>query len=217
MMQSGNAQVLEAIDDAGNSLVQSPSDAHPRRLITSRIARQYGGTSGQQLQLVVPLQRPDSPGGTIKVLKGVVPILVASRRPEPLIVPIADAMGKSFENRETAVVIHAIRKNPNQTQTTIELTIRSVEESIPIFHADPDNPEDSFEPRIDIPHHQIDVVDTQGRLLPWFQTSHNPEISKMSMTLNQFVPGIDPKEIRIYFLTKAVTNVPFEFRDIRMP
>lgn len=217
MMQSGNVQILEAIDDAGNSLVQPATAAQPRQHISSRIARHYGGTSGQQLQLVVPLTRPDSPGGSVKVLKGLVPILVASRRPEPLVIPIADAMGKSFENRETAVAIHAIRKNPNQTQTTIDLTIRSVEDSVPVFHADPDDPEDSFEPRIDVPQHQIDVIDTQGRLLPWFQTSHNPEVSKMSMTLNQFTPGSDPKEIRIYALTKAVTNVPFEFRDILMP
>lgn len=217
MMQSGNVQVLEAIDDAGNSLVQPPSTAHPRRLITSHITRHYGGASGQELQLVVPMSRPDSPGSTIKILKGAVPLLVAARRPEPLVVPFTDAMGKSFENHDTAVVIHAIRKNPNQTQTTIDLTIRSVDDSAPIFHGDPGHPEDSFEPRFDLPQHQIDVIDTQGRLLPWFQSSHNPELSKMSMTLNQFAPGIEPKEIRIYSLTKAVTNVPFEFRDILMP
>jgi hypothetical protein len=217
MTQSGGVQLLEAVDDVGNALAQPASDARPQGIAANRGLGHLRGISSHQLQLVVPLNRPDPAGKTIKVLKGAVPILVASRRPEPLIVPIAGAAGKSFENRETAVVIHAIRKSQNQIQTTIDMTIRSVGDAVPIFQADPDVSADSFQPQPDAPQQQIEVVDHQGRVLPWYQTSHQPELSRIAMTLNQFGPGSEPKEIRFYSLTKAITNVAFEFRDIPMP
>jgi hypothetical protein len=217
MTQSGHVQLLEAVDDVGNSLAQAANEAHAHRLISSRVTRHIGGMSGQQLQLVVPLKRPEAPGKTIKVLKGVVPLLVASRRPGPLVVPIADAAGKTFENSEMQVVIHGIRKNPTQTQTTIELTIRPLGDAAPIFEAEPNASRDSFLPQSDVPQQHIDVLDAQGRVLPWYQTSNDPDSSRMAMTLNQFGAGIEPKEIRFYSLTKAVTSVPFEFRDLPLP
>ena len=98
-------------------------------------------------------------------------------------------------------------------------TVRSTSSgTVQDLRNEPNNARGAFMARPDGGQQQIEVLDSQGRLIPWFQTAADPDSSRMSITLNQFGGAkIEPKEIRFYSLIKAVTEIPFEFRDLPMP
>src|SRR5205823_1513417 len=120
LSQNGPLQVLEAVDNRGNSLA-TPSSGRP---IYNRFAGYFGVTNGSVLQLQVQLQRPAVVGESIKKLRGVIPLAVSSRRPDPLVVPLTQGTGKRFENPDVELTLHDIRTAPNTHQTLIELSVK---------------------------------------------------------------------------------------------
>ena len=64
---------------------------------------------------------------------------------------------------------------------------------------------------------QIEIVDTRGQLIPWFQSGIEPETSQITLMLTNLPQSTAPKELRYYTLTRANVTVPFEFTDIPMP
>ncbi len=88
--QNGALQVLEAVNDLDNSLL-APAAAGA---VANRVAGYFGVMSGSVIQLPAPLHRPDRPGRTIKKLRGVIPVSVSSRGPQPLVVPLDHDLGK---------------------------------------------------------------------------------------------------------------------------
>jgi hypothetical protein len=161
-----------------------------------------------------PLHRPENPGQTIKVLRGEIPLKITARQPEPLVVPLSSASGKSFDQGDLHVTVHEVRADPNTRQRQIELSIR---------HSQPEgetSPDDVSGPeagsRFDSRQQRLEVLDSRGQVLPWYQTSIDMESSRMTLTIPG-PPGSEPKELRYYRVTETTVNIPFTFTDLPMP
>jgi hypothetical protein len=134
LSQIGPLKILDAIDDRGQSLqLETDPGQGP---ITQRVSGYFGVTSGSTLQLHVPLQRPEVPGQSIRTLRGLLPIMVATRKPDPLVVSLQGAAGKSFHNDEVDLSVLDIRANPGTHQTSIDIMVRSNPNARPAAHWD---------------------------------------------------------------------------------
>jgi hypothetical protein len=211
LSQSGAIQVIEAEDDLGHSLVASGKAAP----VFNRYAGYFGVLNGSVMQLQVPLDRPETAGARIKKLRGVIPLTVSSRRPDPLIVPLNQGVGKRFENADVELTVHEIRSVPASRQTLIELSINPKERATTADLAEPDAFNAVYRP--DTQRLQLEVIDPRGRVIPWFLSVVNSETSRVTLTLTNVPAPAALKELRYHTLTRATINVPFEFDDIPMP
>ena len=169
------------------------------------------------VQLQAQLHRPAAAGEWIKKLRGFVTLTVSARRPHPLVVPLVNSAGKTFEDQEHRLTVHDVRPTRHQSQHA-----RSNYQSRPMNrphrsdHADQDVFNDGFQ-RADPQHLQIEVIDAGGHLVPWFQSAADPETCRFTLTLTNQAQPLSLKELRYYALTRASVKIPFEFRDIPMP
>ncbi len=208
--QTGALQILEARDDQGNSM-RMDSLGSP---VLPRNVDYLGGSCSSVVHVRAPLNRPENPGRTIKILRGSVPLRITSRQPDPLVVTLAAATGKAFDSSDLHVQVHEVRFDPNTQQRQIELTVRATR-SGGLPAADEESVTD-LGSRFD-PHQQnIEILDTRGHVVPWFQTSVDMESSRI--TLSMAGPAsAEPKELRYYRLSESTVNVPFSFSDVPMP
>jgi hypothetical protein len=207
LTQNGPLRVLEAVDDQGQSLLL-PSSGGP---LTQRYAAYFGMTAGSTFHLPVPLRRPEHPGKTILKLRGVLPVMVATRKPNPLVIPLTEADGKAFHNDEVTLNVDDVRTNPNSRQMSIELTIQPAAST----GANAPAAAEFGAQRPETYQQQIEVVDAQGRPIPWYHSS-DAEGSRMTMTLTPHNQGA-PTELRYYAMAKAATEVDFAFTNLPMP
>jgi hypothetical protein len=210
LSQNGPLQLLEANDDHGNSLL--PPAAMPVSLTPA--AGYLGSSCRSSLNLQAPLRRPDNPGTTISVLRGTVPLRVVARRPNPLIVPLASAAGRTFEHGDLHVAVHEVRSEPNTRHRQIELTVR-VDRPDAQPGGDAVSSVDAGA-RVDALEHHLEVIDDRGEPLPWVQTTVDVEASRVTLTIAGPAGG-EPREVRCYGLAETTVTVPFTFRDIPMP
>jgi len=139
---------------------------------------------------------------------------ITARQPDPLVVPLATAAGKAFGSSDLHVLVHEVRADPNTHQRQIELTVR-VTRSGGLPAADEESVSD-LGSRFD-PHQQnIEIIDTHGHVVPWFQTSIDMESSRITLSLAG-PASAEPKELRYYRLSESAVNVPFSFSDVPMP
>jgi hypothetical protein len=213
LSQNGGLQILEAVDDRGNSLAPSSSAGGTG---SHRFAGYFGVTSGSVLQLQAPLQRPETVGKTIKKLRGVIPLTVSSRRPDPLVVPLNQGTGRRFANPDVELTLHDIRRAPNTQQTVIELSLKPNEHRASPERDMADTWNDPLY-RTDTQRLQIEVVDARDQLVPCFPSPVDTETSHVTLTVTKLAHTTALRELRYHTLTRATVNVPFEFRDILVP
>jgi hypothetical protein len=205
--QHGALQLTEAVDERGNSLVPIGNSGP-----ASRSSIFPGMMNAPLVQIAATLQRPAGAGETIKKLRGNIPLVVSSRRPDPLVIPLASAAGKTFENPEVQLIVHEIRAVPNSTNSQIELTVWPSDREASSSQGDAEGSRFMM-PRPYRPQLQIEVTDVRGQLIPWFQSGADVDNSRFTIT----VTNSQPSELRYYALTQSAANVPFEFTDIPMP
>jgi hypothetical protein len=213
LSQNGGLQILEAVDDRGNSLAPSSSAGST---VSHRFAGYFGVTHGSVLQLQAPLERPATVGKTLKKLRGVIPLTVFSRRPDPLIVPLNQGTGKRFANPDVELTLLEIRTAPNTQQTLIELSLKPNERTASSERDMADTWNDPLY-RTDAQRLQIEVVDARDQLVPSFPSGGDSETSHLTLTVTRLAHTSTLKELRYHTLTRAAVNVPFEFRDIPVP
>jgi hypothetical protein len=211
LSQNGALHVVEAEDNLGNSLVPSANGGP----VYNRFAGYFGVVNGSVMQLQAPLHRPDMAGTRIKQLRGVIPLSVSSRRPDPLIVPLNQGAGKHFENLDVELTLHEIRSNPTTRQTLIELSLKLKERGTTAEYGEPDAFNAVYRP--DTQRLQLEIFDSRGRVVSWFPSSVDSETSHMTLTLTNLPASTSLKELRYHTLTRATINLPFEFKDIPMP
>jgi hypothetical protein len=210
--QNGALRMIEADDDRGNSLINDAGGPP----IVHRFAGYFGATSGSVVQLQVQLRRPAMPGKTIKKFRGSIPLSISSRRPDPLIVRLDQAVGKRFANAEVEVTVHAIKSSPDTPQTFLELSIRSNERPNSAAESvDSDAFGDIY--RTDTHRQQLEIYDSRDQLVPWFPSGIDSDTSRLTLTLMKMPTTGSLRELRYYNVTRASVNVPFEFADIPLP
>ena len=209
--QNGAIKLGTAVDDHGRSLL-------PRleRGTFQHTAGYFGMNPAPMVRLRLNLASPEKAGSQIRLIRGVIPVVVATRKPDPLEILLSDSVGKSFQNKDATVTLRGFRAAQNVQPSAIELSIRS--------EGPGDSPINSGEGeplayRPDSPQQQIEVLDAQGRVLTWFQsgTFYNGEETRLLMTLTSRAIPSGPAKIRYYGIIRAATEIPFEFRDVPMP
>ena len=198
--------VVEAADDRDQSLVPEPGAVG----VPSSMSLQ-----GTRATLTLHLRRPEGPGAAIKVLRATAPLTIVARRSAPLVVPLADAEGRSFRQGDQVVTVQKIQVStvPNQSTLTLEIS------GPPASNPSP-NPRDWL-------HARFEVVDADGKVLPWMNRSAltGGETQSLVMTLRPAPrlvlqppePTGPPAQLRLYKLITVRRDVAFEFRDLPMP
>jgi hypothetical protein len=211
--QTGPARIIEAVDDRGNSLTASAND-NPA---FNRITGYFGVTSGPVMQVQASLNHPLDAGSKIKKLRGVIPAAVSSRQPDPLVVPLTNAAGKTFGSDDLQITVHSIRPLPNNRQTTIELTLKAPDDRPPSHeHSHPDG-FGNVMPGLNAQQLPFEIVDARGQILTWFQPTYDTESARVVLTLPLPLQAAPLKELRYYTLNRATVSIPFEFTDVPMP
>jgi hypothetical protein len=109
LRQAGPVRRLVAVDDLGQTLVLDGGDGpdDPGDFGT------YEGF-GQRavLPLTIPLRHPARPGRTLRTLRGRVPVVVSTRMPDPLVIPLAGASGRTSRPTTRPCPSGPSRRNP---------------------------------------------------------------------------------------------------------
>ncbi|WP_406696092.1 hypothetical protein V5E97_34375 [Singulisphaera sp. Ch08] len=208
--QRGALKLLEAVDDRGQSLLIPETNT----LTQQRQSGYFGLSAGPNLHLQAPLHRPEQPGQKIKRLRGVLPVVVATRKGNPLVVPLSGSSGKSFRSEDAVVEVQDIRVNPNTNQTNIQISVRAKANSgseADLLAAMPT----AMARRPDSIQQQIEVFDGQGKSIPLY-LSNDADGSRMTLTLTPHDQGA-AHELRYYSIVRAATEVNFEFTDVPLP
>jgi hypothetical protein len=243
IVQSGPLKLLEAVDDLGNSLLPTASDdQQPDGAIGVRVAPPpnfYSG--GTAIVASASLHRPERPGKVIKRLNGSAEVLVTATRPNPLVIPLEGAVGKTFENDDQRVVVEKIDTDQARPQTVIELLVDNLEGIHPAEGASPGgiggaaamktgmrggmlgfgrrdmmgmSPPVGRSP--DPSHSPVQVIMSQGQTA-MCRESIDRDSGRLTLTFPRVPQMGEAKEIRISSLIRTTTSVPFEFRDLPMP
>jgi hypothetical protein len=231
--RAGNLQLLEAVDELGQSLLPSISDEErapgPVGMMGGYAMGGYamGGYAmgGMVANISTHLHRPETPGKLIKNLRGTVEISVAAARPNPLIIPLEGAAGKTFQNDDRRVVVNSIDHDPMRRQDVIELKIDDLDE---LFPAEPVNgpglgpragmmaPVLGNRPGGNVSQWPIQVLASRGQNV-FYQTSIDWDSGRVTLRVTQMPQPGEPKEIRISSMIRASARIPFEFHDLPMP
>jgi hypothetical protein len=211
LSQVGALRVLEAVDDRNNSLVASGNSGPA----FNRLSNYVSVMNGSVVELQAALHRPAIAGDTIKKLRGVIPMSISSRRPEPLIVPLDQGTGKRFENSDVELTIDEIRTMPNTRQTILELSVKPKDRGAIAESGESGAFVDVYRP--DSQRLQLEISDSRGQIVPSFSSGVDSETSHLTLSVNSLPASAPLKELRYYTLTRATVSVPFEFKDILMP
>lgn len=214
--QGGPVKLEECVDDKGQSLLPPPNSS-----TNIRSNGYFGMNSMAGLQTQVFLVFPEEPGQVIKRIRGSISVNVAARKDEPLVIPLAEAKGKTFETEEVSITINDLTDAPNnQPGSAIELSLRPKGagpvggDGVPMaLNLTAIQAQQS-------PQRQIDILDKDGQVYKqWYPSSSrvNQEEAQLTLTVMPTEGVGPPTQIHFYSLTRATAEVVFEFRDVPMP
>jgi len=213
LQRTGAPHIAEAVDERGNSLIAPANENSP----ANRLSGYFGIANGPVMQVQANLNRPVDAGATIKKLRGVIPVSVSSRQPDPLVVPLQNAAGKTFGSDDLQITVHSIRPLPNNRQTAIELSVKSSDDrATTLENANPVEFQPIM-PRLNVQQLPIEIVDARGQVVSWAQPTYDAEAARVVLTVPLPMLAAPLKELRYYTLTRANAIIPFEFTDIPMP
>lgn len=218
LTQHGALKLVEAIDDRGQSLL--PADSAET---DQRFAGYYGitqTTGASSLQTQIHLRYPQQAGKTIKRLRGSVPVVVAARKDDPLVIPLGEAKGKMYQSEDFQVVVHEVRMAAEQGRPTIDLTLR------PGPSAEAANAGGRFgaelmafrNSSVSLSQNQVEIVDAQGKpYAQWYPSSTtrvDTDEVRMTLTLMPSDQVGAPAQLRVYNQFRAEADAHFEFHDV---
>ena len=206
----GPIKVTEAVDDRGQSLV-IPSLGE----MIQHESGYLGVNASPLVHLRLDLDYPVGAPLRLKKVKGLIPLVVSTRKSEPLEIPLDNAANKTFRQGGVVINIGEIRLNQPEQPPTIDLTIKTARS----MGQDPLVDEVDGAIRSVASPQQLEILDATGRMIPWFPSSSffDGEESRLSLTLLDRGGPAVPTTIRYYSVIRDRTEIPFEFRDLPMP
>jgi hypothetical protein len=231
----GSPLITEAVDDRGQPL--PPADRrdvwHPPSYPGSLWAAQAC------VGCVLRLKHPERPGKVIKRLRMILPVEVVAREPGRLVIPLADARGKTFRHGETTIRSPEVERNAAGLRN-ISVTIRSAGRVPERLAIGPDGevaPSPYTAARPEFSANVFQVLDDRGRQFPISTTLGAPESSDLSVHLFLGKPGLSslgepagrgvvpyeetetavPAELHHTNLSRGVLKATFELTDIPLP
>ena len=206
----GPIRLLEATDDQDGNLA-----IPPRGEVTHHDSGYLGVNPSPLVHLRLDLSYPDRPAARLKKLKGLIPLIVSTRKPDPLEIPLAGAAHQTFSGGKVVIAVGEVRINQPEQGATIELVIKAGDRSL----LDPTDPEGGAIRAVLSPQ-QLEVLDATGKMIPWFPSSsfYNGEEARLTLTLlDRSAAPLVPTMIRYHDLIRDRTEVPFEFHDLPLP
>jgi hypothetical protein len=206
---------LVAVDEQGRAIAPQPSggDERPDPIPPNGLVPGWISL----LHWHVPLGLPDPPVRSPLKLRGVLPVVISSRKPDPLVIPLAGAAGKTF--RRGASVVR-IEKVAAQGARPMAVDLSLSEDVIPADRTRVSaGPETDY--ISDFLRNRIEFEDAGGRPLTWnllggplaSATTANGELR-----VRTYVSGVaPPARLRVYRLHRLASEIPFEFGDVPSP
>jgi len=220
LSQAGAVQLLEAVDDRGNSLLPASKG------VEMPFANMGFANPGMlAVNSTVQLHRPETPGRLIKKLRGTVEVSVSARQPDPLVIPLDGAAGKKFQNDAFHVTVNTIDFGQAPRQNVIELTIEEIDQLFP--EQTPNVPGLDARNRMIAmstpmrstggdPQSPIQLINAQGQSM-FYQSMLDRDSGRLKLNMLQMPQMGEMKEIRVSNIIRARTTVSFEFQDLPMP
>jgi hypothetical protein len=204
---------LEAIDERDRALspnpgtaIEQPNPSEHSWLIPGRISL---------LQWHVPLALPELPARSPLKLRGMLPVVISSRKPAPLVIPLVDAAGKTFRQGPFVVRIEKVStSNANTTEVDLLLS----EDVGP-----PERTRIALGPEMDYVGdylaNRIEFEDAEGHPLNWlFLGNHPTSTESGELRVQTYVAGVaPPARLSVYGLHRVATEIPFKFGDVPSP
>jgi hypothetical protein len=145
------------------------------------------------------------------------PLIISARRADSLVVPLADASGKTFRLGGTSLRFGTI---PEQAKGGLQfdLFIRRA--------AGPDGPETNDKPGTSGPRliskpalirNQIEIEDAEGRPLSWLPLATDRKDEGDLHVRLMVSRSSGSARLRYFDLIRTATEIPFEFADIPVP
>ncbi len=204
---------LEAVDEQGRALAlqpngggEQPNPSEHSWLMPARISL---------LHWHIPVGLPDRPVRPSLKLRGVLPVVVSSRKSDPLVIPLVDGAGKTFRQGASIVRIENVSTTDANTTT------------VNFFLSEDVGPTDgsrvSAGPEKDYVgdylRNRIDFEDAEGHPLSWLLLGDNPApTANGELSVQTYVAGnAPPARLRVYRLHRLATEVPFELGDVPSP
>ena len=214
--QTGLLKIAEATDDQDRSLLIPTA---PNGRIQN--SGYYGFSNGMMsVQLQAHLKYPEKPGKSIRKLKGALPVTVSARKDEPLVVTLAGAKGETFRNDDVALTVQDVKTEAQFNRTVIEMTIRPLTTPSNTAGLNPGPAGAFIFAGTNSPQNQIEIVDAQDRpYQQWFpsQTHGDDQETRVTLMLMPSENVGPPAKLRYFEMSKAQTEIPFEFTDVPMP
>lgn len=230
----GGLFVTEAVDDRGASLL--PGEG------AKELCCGLGGIIPARAwsTLWPTLQAPAYPVRSIKRLTLTIPVEVVSRRDEPLVIPLADAKGKTFHHGKTTLRILGVTEHDTAFFPLIKFTIRSDERVVGELHGgSPRDLTPGDRPvRPELTESVLQVFDARGRPFGWYGCNA-PEAPDGGLNVELKLDGHGgnsvaetgvagvarpeggrppvPATLRYYEYARHVVYPTFTFRDIPIP
>lgn len=236
LRRAGPWRVIDAVDDRRNPLLPMPEELIDQNALLGggRMDPTALGTFASD----VHLRLPRDAGARIDRLRVSTPLVVSARRPDPLVVRLADAAGKSFTVGETSLRFNRVETEPGNG--VIELLVRSpdpaFEPADPAFAGGAGFRGPGFRGRFPLVvsgtlQLQIEILDNRGRPCSWdhempagpgrfrMMRMRGVRIGEDLLSIHVSPPADDaePVEFRFYSLMEATTEPSFEFTDVNLP
>ncbi len=233
----GSVEGAEAIDDRGRSLLRIPTHEERQQElamwqmnphIDPRLhpALRYGSgfrSSTKTWPVPVLLSYPSPPARRIARLRGVIPVVVVARRPNPLVVDLKGASGQVFSAGSTRITIHEIKAESGR-EPTIDFTLETpaVGDGETIMVCDSKGARLAVRRPIDLMGLGLEVLDSRGERLFWQSTRAPTERTQGRMAIvvhdrNSKRERPEGPRLRYWGMIGAATDLPFAFTDVPTP
>jgi hypothetical protein len=212
--QEAPARLIEAGDDLGQSLVPEPADLATRLNDNAHFVF-YGGRGVAQVRTEFHLRLTDRPGRVAR-LRGVVPVMLYLRRPEPmLVIPLSGAVGKTFRCDDAEFTISTVNDSPMTTSVSMTVRLNVDKADLP---ANPDR--ELIMSRLQVMgEHQLQLTDGAGKVLADSISSGSgggDTPSVYEFTMATFRNG-GATHLRYFSMLRVRSEAAFDFRDVPLP
>ena len=163
----GKVEKAAAIDDQRRPLLRKPSALETEQE-PAFLASPFSRPSMRTSPISVPLLYPSPPARRIAILRGIIPVVVVARRPDPLVVQLEGAAGKVFSAGSTKITVHDVkgeRDEDRNVELTLERADAGSDESITV--CDAKGTRVAIACPIDMMELCLEVIDSRGKSLFW--------------------------------------------------
>ena len=154
--------------------------------------------------------------GRVARLRGVVPLMLHIRRPEPtLVIPLANAAGKTFQCDDAEFAIKTVNDSPRATNVSMTVSLNVDKADLP---ANADGGLITSRLLV-MGEHQLELTDADGKVVAFSTSSGSgggstPSVHKW--TIGTFRNG-RATHLRYFGMLRVRSDAAFDFRDVPLP